>query len=68
MAGKAAPIRLWFQKETDTKNKIRFEEVEEGTNKPVLKDKAAVEKLYISKKELKKRGFPETAIVTIEFP
>jgi hypothetical protein len=66
------PIKLIFKIERDTKNKVRFEEVipigENKAGEPVPKDKAVVEKLYVSKKELKRMGNPELLYVTIESP
>jgi hypothetical protein len=69
---KADPIQLIFQIERETKSKVRFQEMHpvEGNKvpTPVPKEKAVVEKLYVSKKDLKKMGNPDTLHVTIEAP
>lgn len=69
---KPEPVTLIFQTERDTKTKIRFQEMSPTDGKkapsPVPKDKAVVEKLYVSKTFLKKWGNPETLHVTIEAP
>lgn len=69
---KPAPVELIFQMERETRNKIRFSEmspVEGGkSSQPVPKDKAVVDKLYISKAQLKKMGNPEILHVTISAP
>lgn len=46
--------------EKDTKNTVRFAEVHEETEHPVLRT------LYISKPEFAKLGSPSTIVVTIE--
>lgn len=70
MASQSTPLVVVMSVERDTKNKIRFQEVDaEGggkTAQPVTKDKAVLEKLYISKKALKKLGEPGSLRVTIE--
>lgn len=66
------PIQLIFQLEQETKNKIRFQEMDAAKDgkpaSPTVKDNAVVEKLYISKKTLKKMGDPDVLHVTIAAP
>lgn len=63
-----------FELDRDTKNKVRFSEVapvgegKERGGTPVPKDKAVVEKLYVSKAWLKKHGNPDLLHVTIQAP
>ena len=70
---KPDPVHLIFNVERETKTKIRFQEMDpvSNTNKnpgPTPKDRAVVEKLYVSKAQLKKMGNPETLLVTLEAP
>lgn len=67
------PIELVFRFDTETKNKIRFQEVYPITasrhaGEPVHKDAAVVDKLYVSKKALKKMGNPDTLKVQLLAP
>lgn len=59
---KAQAIQLVFEKERDTKNKVRFQEQNDG------KTEMAVDKLYVSKKRLKAMGDPDILHVHIEAP
>lgn len=72
MAGKPEPVKLVFVEERKTKNKVRFQEMDppegKADAKPTTKDRAAVEKLYVSQALLKKLGEPDTLHVTIEVP
>lgn len=69
---KPDPVKLIFTTERETKSKIRLQEMQpvEGNKapQPQPKEKAIVEKLYVSKSLMRKWGNPETLHVTIEAP
>ena len=60
---KAEPINLVFEKERETKNKVRFQEANIDTKKGPV-----VDKLYVSKAALKKMGDPDILHVHIQAP
>lgn len=72
MAAQPKPISLIFSVDRDTKTKVRFSEMDQVEGRaqpqPTPKDKAVVEKLYVSKKTLKEMGNPDTLHVTIQAP
>ena len=58
MAKAKGPVVAKFKKERETKNKVRYEEVD--TDAPVI------DKLYVSKASVKELGDPEELTVSIE--
>lgn len=54
----AKKLQIEFEKERETKNKVRYEEV--------AKENPVIDKLYVSKTHVEELGNPETLSVTIE--
>lgn len=61
-----SPAVVSFRRENETKNKVRFEELN-GAGDPASNSEAVIGKLYVSKELIASKGDPESLKVTLEF-